>query len=91
VHIRRTKVKPTPQDIENILRDPAFHRNLSARVEAAKNGTHPEDAEQNAAAAVIVQQQATAGNTRGLVAGIRARLALGHLLESYVTTYFPNL
>lgn len=84
-------MKPTPQDIENILRDPAFHRNISTRAEAAESDTHSEDAEQNAAAAAILQQQTTTGNTRGLIAGIRARRELGRLLESYVTTYFNNL
>lgn len=82
---------PSPAVIEEILADPAFHANLHARAAALKEGTHPEDLQQNTdAAAIITQAEAIEEATDESVA-MAVNLMLGALLVSYIETYFPNL
>ncbi|QQG51222.1 MAG: hypothetical protein HZB75_01815 [Candidatus Saccharibacteria bacterium] len=86
---------PSPAVIREILADPAFHANLNARAAALKEGTRPEDLQQNTDAAAIVAQADAAATARdekkGFLAETRTKLALSRLLVAYVNTYFPDL
>jgi hypothetical protein len=77
----------TTQDIVKILSDPRFFANLHVR---AVDTAHPEDKEQNEAAATIVKYAQVAKATSGLRRQ-RAKTKLGLALHSYIIKYFPNL
>lgn len=77
----------TTLDIVKIMSDPRFFVNLRVR---AVDTAHPEDREQNAAAAKIIGYAHTAKATKGPCRQM-AKTLLGLALHRYVVKYFPNL